>query len=98
MKRWQKLVRFGLITEARTLWQVMWHGSVPTGAKLTIALAMGYVIMPLDLIPDLLPILGWADDLTVLTGLIYLAYRMIPADIMDEIRGRKKVHVTVQAD
>ncbi len=98
MKRWQKLIRFGLMTEARTIWRVMWHKSVPTGAKATIALAVAYVFMPLDLVPDLLPILGWADDLTILTGLIMLAYRMVPGEVMDEIRGRKKVHATVHAE
>src|SRR5690606_617890 len=90
MKRWQKLIRFGLVSEARTLWRVLWHKSVPMGAKATIALALAYVFMPIDAIPDLLPILGWADDLTILTGLIYLAYRMVPADVMEDIRGRKK--------
>lgn len=96
MKRWQKLIRLGLVGEARTIWRVMWHQSVPMGAKATIMLAMAYVFMPLDLVPDLVPILGWADDLTILSGLIYLAYRMIPSDIMDDIRGRKKVYATVQ--
>lgn len=98
MKRWQKLFKFGILGEAATLWRLMWHKSVPTGAKATVALAMGYVFMPLDFIPDLLPLLGWADDMAVLTGLVYLAYRMVPADLMDELRGRKKVHATVQAD
>lgn len=98
MKRWQKLLRFGLLGEAVTLWRLMWHRSVPLGAKATVALAMGYVLMPLDLVPDLIPILGWADDMAVLTSLVYLAYRMVPEDIMDELRGRKKIRVTIRDD
>lgn len=98
MKRWQKLIRFGLVSEARTLWRLMWHKSVPTGAKATVLAAVAYVFMPLDVLPDLVPLLGWADDLTVLTGLVYLAYRMVPTDIMDEVRGRKKVYATVSSD
>ena len=98
MKRWQKLVRLGLVNEARTLWRLMWHKSVPASAKVTVALAVAYVFMPLDVLPDLVPILGWADDLTVLTGLIYLAYRFVPENLMDELRGRKKVYATVQAE
>ena len=40
MKRWQKLVRLGLVNEARTLWRLMWHKSVPASAKVTVALAV----------------------------------------------------------
>lgn len=96
MKRWQKLIRFGLVAEARTLWRLMWHRDVPLGAKATVAVALAYVFMPLDLIPDVLPVIGWVDDLTLLTGLVMLAYRMVPATLMDELRGRlKPVHATV---
>jgi len=98
MKRWQKLIRFGLLKEAVTIWRLMWHRSVPIGAKATVGLALGYVLMPLDLIPDVLPLAGWVDDLTILMGLIYLAYRMVPEEVMDELRGRKKVRATVSID
>ena len=31
-------------------------------SKLLVLLALGYVVMPLDLIPDVVPVLGWLDD------------------------------------
>jgi uncharacterized membrane protein YkvA (DUF1232 family) len=37
-----------------------------TKTKLTIAGALAYVILPVDIIPDFLPIVGWLDDAFVL--------------------------------
>lgn len=30
---------------------------------LVIALAIAYVLFPLDFVPDVIPVVGWADDL-----------------------------------
>lgn len=37
-------------------------------AKLFLVLAVLYVIMPLDLVPDVVVIIGWLDDLVALLG------------------------------
>jgi uncharacterized membrane protein YkvA (DUF1232 family) len=45
-----------------------WHGAccaiprAPKGAKLATVLAIVYVLSPIDLIPDTIPLLGWLDD------------------------------------
>jgi len=39
---------------------------VPRGDKLVAALAAGYLVVPVDLIPDWLPVVGQVDDLVVL--------------------------------
>lgn len=46
----------------------------PKSAKLTIAGALGYLIFPLDLIPDFIPLVGFADDSAVI---LYAVYRII---------------------
>lgn len=40
------------------------------GKFIVIALCIGYIIFPIDLIPDVIPVLGWGDD--VVAGLIGL--------------------------
>jgi uncharacterized membrane protein YkvA (DUF1232 family) len=37
-----------------------------TRTKLVIAGALAYVVLPLDVIPDFLPMVGWIDDAFVL--------------------------------
>jgi uncharacterized membrane protein YkvA (DUF1232 family) len=40
--------------------------TLDTKTKLTIAGALAYVVLPIDIIPDFLPIVGWIDDAFVL--------------------------------
>jgi len=35
---------------------------VPRRAKITLGLAAAYVMSPIDLIPEVIPVIGWADD------------------------------------
>lgn len=41
--------------------------SIPIENKGALVLAVGYVVSPIDLVPDFIPIVGWLDDLIVLT-------------------------------
>lgn len=51
----------------------------PKKDKMTIAGALGYLIFPVDAIPDFIPVVGYSDDLAVI---IYAIYRII--DSIDE--------------
>jgi uncharacterized membrane protein YkvA (DUF1232 family) len=39
--------------------------SVPRGVRLRLALLLAYLLIPIDLIPDFIPVLGYADDAIV---------------------------------
>jgi uncharacterized membrane protein YkvA (DUF1232 family) len=52
----------------------------PRWAKATIYGALGYFISPLDGIPDLLPVVGYSDDL----GILLAAVAAVAAYIKDE--------------
>ncbi len=39
---------------------------VPRRAKITLGLAAAYVISPIDLIPEVIPVVGWADDVVLM--------------------------------
>jgi uncharacterized membrane protein YkvA (DUF1232 family) len=58
----------------------------PTAAKLLLGLAVGYALLPFDLIPDFLPVIGHLDDVVIVPGLVFLALKLIPAEIVAECR------------
>lgn len=39
---------------------------VPRRAKITLGLAAAYVASPIDLIPEAIPVIGWADDVVII--------------------------------
>lgn len=41
--------------------------SLPTGVRVRLGLLLAYLAMPFDLIPDFIPLLGYADDAIVVT-------------------------------
>jgi len=60
----------------------------PWYAKVFLICVVAYALSPIDLVPDPIPILGYIDDLLVLPIGIYLALRMIPAEVLTECRAR----------
>lgn len=58
----------------------------PLSARLFAALAVAYALSPIDLIPDFIPVLGYLDDLLILPLLVFIAVRLIPAEVMDVCR------------
>ena len=71
----------------------------PPRAKLFLGLAIAYVCMPFDLIPDFIPVIGHLDDAIIVPALVLMALRSVPADLIsehrrlvncEEVEGRKK--------
>lgn len=58
----------------------------PWNARIVLGLAIGYLMMPFDLIPDWIPVLGQLDDLLIIPGLVWLALRLIPEEIVVQAR------------
>jgi uncharacterized membrane protein YkvA (DUF1232 family) len=50
-------------------------------ARLFAGAALLYLVMPLDMIPDLIPVLGLADDVTVFTALMTASYLLVPGRV-----------------
>lgn len=50
-----------------------------------------YLIAPIDLIPDVLPILGQLDDVTIIVMFCLWALKMIPEDVRRDALRRKDV-------
>ena len=59
----------------------------PWYVKALVFFVVAHTFSPIDLIPDFIPILGYLDDLIITPGGIWLAVRLIPAEVMAEARA-----------
>lgn len=62
----------------------------PTLAKILIGLAVGYALLPFDLIPDFIPIIGHIDDAIIIPTLVFIALKVIPKQVITECRIKVK--------
>jgi uncharacterized membrane protein YkvA (DUF1232 family) len=91
--------RQGFILEAvdsvRLVWRLLRDPDVPIYLKLFPLVAILYVVYPFDFLPDLIPFLGQADDLTALLVGLRVFIAMTPDDVVERHRselaaGRQK--------
>jgi uncharacterized membrane protein YkvA (DUF1232 family) len=76
--------------DARVLWFALRHPAAPTWLKVGTALTFLYVISPIDLIPDAIPVLGVVDDLVVVS----LAIRWMVKHLPPELAAAAAQHVS----
>ena len=75
---------------ARVIWGLVRDPRTPLPLKGLLAAALAYLVMPFDLIPDAIPILGQADDLTVLMLVLDLFIANAPAEVRKDHLERAK--------
>jgi len=61
---------------------------VPWYSKALALSVVGYLLSPIDLIPDFIPVLGMVDDLIIVPAGVWLALKLIPPNIMDDCRAQ----------
>lgn len=79
-----------LKTELAVYRLVLKHERTPWLAKVLLGMAVGYVLMPFDLIPDFIPVLGQLDELLIVPGLVILALKLVPEEVIGECRQKVK--------
>jgi len=65
------------------------HPQTPILAKALLWLAIGYLLMPFDLIPDFLPVIGQLDELVIIPLLLYFALKLTPPDVIAACKGEQ---------
>ncbi|KWR90232.1 YkvA family protein [Cupriavidus sp. IDO] len=84
LRQWARSLKASLLM----LWFCSRHAGTPWAARLLAGLVVAYAFSPIDLIPDFIPVLGYADDVLLVPLGIWLALRMIPAAIKDDCRAQ----------
>jgi uncharacterized membrane protein YkvA (DUF1232 family) len=91
MLKKELIVLYYALKDGRTSWP----------PKLITLVAIIYLISPIDIIPDFIPVVGYLDDLVIVPILLNLAIRLLPGVVLEEssikaIRQQKKlIWVTV---
>jgi uncharacterized membrane protein YkvA (DUF1232 family) len=69
--------------DARRLWFALRHPAAPAWLKVGTALIVLYVLSPVDLIPDVIPLLGWVDDVVIVPFAIRWLLSRVPPHLRD---------------
>lgn len=87
---WKRLSMLWLLVkgDARQLWFALKHPEAPAWLKLGTLLLVVYLVSPLDLIPDALPLLGVVDDLVLIPAVIRWMLKRLPAEVRAEASRR----------
>lgn len=67
---------------------VMKDPRTPKSARVMLWLAVGYALMPFDLIPDWIPVIGYLDDALIVPLLILTALKRVPRPVLDDARKK----------
>jgi uncharacterized membrane protein YkvA (DUF1232 family) len=81
---WARRIRRDLVV----LWLAARDRRVPWYAKAVAGVVGAYPLWPIDLIPDVVPVIGYADDLVIVPLGVVLAARLIPAPLLADLRQR----------
>lgn len=96
---WKRLALIwaALKGDLRLVWFALQHPKAPGWLKLGSAAGVLYMFMPIDLIPDVIPVLGAMDDLVVLTLLLRWMLKTLPADVLADVEHRAAGNKTTGA-
>lgn len=64
------------------------HSRTPTISRIFLGAALGYAILPFDLIPDRIPVIGHLDDLIIVPALVIISLKFIPGELLQEFRNK----------
>lgn len=79
---WRALLR--LVPDViRLLGRLVRDPEVPRGVRWVLLALLGYLLVPVDLVPDFLPVVGWADDAVVVALALCFAVRRAGRDALE---------------
>lgn len=75
-----------LLRDVVAMFSALRNPMVPWSAKALTMASVLYLIMPFDIIPDVIPIIGLADDVAFIPLACHFASKMVPTGVMECLR------------
>ncbi len=69
---------------ARLLWALLRDDRIPSSQKAVVGLAAGYLVLPFDLIPEVVPVVGRLDDVAVIVLALDIFLENVSPELLDE--------------
>ena len=87
---WKRLTMLWTVVrgDARRLWFAVRHPAAPAWLKVGAGLVVLYLVSPIDLIPDAIPVLGVLDDIVLVPLAMRLLLQRLPAALATEVDRR----------
>lgn len=73
-----------IVRQVRLIWRLLWDKRVPFILKILVLAPLGYLLFPFDLVPDVLVVIGWLEDMVLLAIGLKLFVRFCPRAIVEE--------------
>jgi len=80
----RRVAALSLRRKARLAWRLLTDRRVPLLARAVLPAVVLYLAMPLDIVPDFIPVVGYLDDLLIILGAAWLFLRLVPAGVLEE--------------
>ena len=78
----------------RLAWRLLRDRRMPALVKAVIPALVAYLLMPLDIIPDFIPVIGQLDDLLLIALTVGLVVRFTPVELLEEHIRRLEAEAT----
>ena len=60
----------------------------PFYVKIILAAGLLYILVPVDILSDTVPLFGWLDDLAIASFIVALAIRLVPKEVMARVKDK----------
>ena len=91
-ERLQRLVD-GARRDALIIYLAAGDKRVPWHAKFLAVATAAYVLSPIDLIPDFIPVLGLLDELIIIPLAYWMIKQMLDEEVMEDLRVRASARI-----
>ena len=81
---------FRLISSIRLIWKLLTDSRVPFWIRIALPLALLYVISPIDILPDFIPVMGRVDDIIAIVASIMILLKLAPKKVVNQYKKDDK--------